>query len=326
MRQGKTISVAMCTYNGERFLGEQLESIATQTRPPTEVVICDDRSTDSTPKIVQKFASSVPFQVRFIVNRENLGSAAKGITRNFEQASSLCTGDLIAFCDQDDVWLPQRLARMAQIFEEDPESGGVFADAQLIDGEGKPKGILLSETTGMTRSEQLRLERGEVLPVLLSMTKVYGCSLMAKASLVMKILPVPPHWWFDAWVACTVAIHSKLVFLPEQLFFYRVHSTQSVGASLPTASDRVKQWKRSAKEYWEYSEPQLTELYDRLAAAETPDMQSYLDYILGRMNLLRFRAGLPHNPLSRALEIIPETMNYSRYFNGWKSVIKDITA
>ena len=327
MVHSKTISVAMCTYNGERYLREQLESIASQTRLPDELVICDDRSTDSTAEIIRNFADLAPFPVRFNLNPVNLGGAAKGITKNFEQACRLCTGDLIAFCDQDDVWLPQKLARMAQTMEEQPQLGGVFVDAQLINDQGVPKGMLLSETTGITRSEHERLMRGEVLPVLLSMTKVYGCTLMVDAQLLMEILPVPPNWWFDAWVPCMVAIHSKLEFIPEQLFYYRIHATQSgVGASLPTVSERVKQWKRSAKDYWRDSELQLADLYSRLASENNPRMNPYLEYISGRMDLLRFRADLPSNPVSRAIKVIPKMSNYRRYFNGWKSMIKDLTA
>ena len=103
MMQNKTISVAMCTYNGDKYLWEQLQSIASQTRFPHELVICDDRFTDSTTDIIRDFTGSAPFPVRLHINPANLGAAAKGITRNFEQASRLCTGDLIAFCDQDDV-------------------------------------------------------------------------------------------------------------------------------------------------------------------------------------------------------------------------------
>src|SRR3954470_17842517 len=94
-------SVAMCTYNGARFLGEQLASVAAQTRPPDELVVCDDRSTDETASLVRDFAAAAPFRVRLHVNERNLGS-----TRNFERAVSLCEGDLIALSDQDDEWLP----------------------------------------------------------------------------------------------------------------------------------------------------------------------------------------------------------------------------
>jgi glycosyltransferase involved in cell wall biosynthesis len=327
MPQRKSISVAMCTYNGAKYLREQLESIAAQTRLPTELVICDDRSTDSTLDIIRDFANTAPFPVRVHLNSVNLGGAAKGITKNFEQASGLCTGVLIAFCDQDDVWLPQKLARMAQTMEEQPQLGGVFVDAQLMNDQGVPTGIFLSETTGMTRKEHKRLMRGEVLPVLLSMTKVYGCTLMVDAHLLATLLPVPPHWWFDAWVPCMVAIHAKLVFIPEQLFYYRIHAAQSgVGASLPTVSKRVQQWKHSAKDYWRDCEPQLIDMYSRLKAENNPAMKTYLEYIRRRMDLLRFRTELPSNYLLRAIQVIPHAGDYHRYFNGWKSMIKDLTA
>src|SRR5947208_14214106 len=101
----RSISVAMCTYNGERFLKEQLESLAAQTRQPDELVVCDDRSTDSTPHIVEAFARAAPFPVRLEVNDRCLGS-----TKNFEHAILRCTGALIALSDQDDVWHPEKLA------------------------------------------------------------------------------------------------------------------------------------------------------------------------------------------------------------------------
>ena len=100
------ISVALCTYNGERFLRQQLESIQQQSRLPDELVVCDDRSRDQTVAIVREFATSVSFPVVIVQNPETLGSS-----RNFEKAIRLCTGDLIALSDQDDIWYPNRLQR-----------------------------------------------------------------------------------------------------------------------------------------------------------------------------------------------------------------------
>jgi glycosyltransferase involved in cell wall biosynthesis len=326
MADSKSISVAMCTYNGEKFLREQLDSIATQSRLPAELVICDDRSTDSTSEIIQRFADSAPFPVRFHLNPVNLGRSAKGITRNFERATELCIGDLIVPCDHDDIWLPQKLDHMARMMEENSQLGGVFSDAQLVNDRGVPKGVLLSETTGLTPHEQERLARGDALPLLLSMTKVYGSSLMFDARLREKILPVPPHWWFDAWVACMAAVHAKLAFIPEPLFLYRIHATQSVSASLPTVSEKIRRWRQSSKEYWRISEGPLTDLYSRLAAEDSSDMEPHLQYIRGRMELLRFRAELPSNPLVRSFKVVAQADNYLHFFNGWRSMIKDLTA
>lgn len=127
------ISVALCTYNGERFLRQQLASMADQDRPPDEVVVCDDGSTDETVSILEDFAANGHFPVRIHRNAQNLGS-----TKNFERAIGLCEGDVIATADQDDRWLPRKLAAIAEIFEKSPDVGLVFSNAELIDEDDRP--------------------------------------------------------------------------------------------------------------------------------------------------------------------------------------------
>lgn len=99
----------MATFNGERYLSEQLDSLANQTTLPLELVVCDDCSNDSTIAILKKFSDRMPFPVRIQVNQQNLG-----FSDNFLQAASLCSGDWIAFCDQDDVWMPDKLKRIEE--------------------------------------------------------------------------------------------------------------------------------------------------------------------------------------------------------------------
>ena len=325
MSQHSSISVAMCTYNGAKFVGAQLDSIAQQTRMPAELIVIDDRSVDTTVTIVEAFARTAPFPVKLHVNEANIGSASKGITKNFETAVALCHGDLIAPCDQDDVWVPEKLARMARAFEENPALDGAFSDAQLVTESGAPKGIRLSRTTGLNAAEQARIARGEALPLVLSMTKVYGSSMMFHSRL-KKTLPVPPHWWFDAWMATMAATHGGLRFLPEELYLYRIHPHQSVSASLQTTTQRLQRWRSSAKQYWETAEPQLQELHDRLQSEGDSVAMPHLAYLRGRMHLLRFRADLPDNRLLRMLRILPKEAQYRRYFNGWRSMAKDLTA
>ena len=90
------VSIALCTYNGSEFLGEQLASFLTQTRLPDEIVVCDDCSLDSTVQILDDFAAHAPFPVRIYRNEKNLRS-----TKNFEQAIDLCEGDIILLADQE---------------------------------------------------------------------------------------------------------------------------------------------------------------------------------------------------------------------------------
>lgn len=99
-----TISVALATYNGERYLPEQLESLLAQSAPPDEVVVSDDASTDDTNRLVEDFCERAPFPVSHIVNERRIGFA-----ENFLQAANRCRGDWVLFCDQDDVWLPDKI-------------------------------------------------------------------------------------------------------------------------------------------------------------------------------------------------------------------------
>lgn len=326
MPHSGSISVALCSYNGEKYIGRQLQSIAAQTRLPSELVIYDDCSTDSTAEIVQSFARSVAFPVRFIANTENQGAIKKGITRNFEKASQLCTGRLIAFCDQDDEWFPEKLACMAAVLERDPQNGGVFSDAQLIDSQSTPTGATLWQTNGFDKASQSKMLQGESLSVLLSMTKVYGCTLMIDARLLDQILPVPPSWWFDAWLACMVAVQSKLTFVPEPLLSYRIHPSQQVGAKVLSLSERLRRWRLSPKQYRDETYPQLTELYERLSSQDNPAIASHLQYVRGRLDLIELRSSLPSNRLLRFTKVLRNRRRYHLYFNGWKSIIKDLTA
>ena len=124
----RTISIAMCTYNGDRFLREQSESILNQTRLPDHLIVCDDGSTDTTRSLLEQFARKSPFPVELRFNSRNLG-----VTRNFEQALMACRSDFIALCDQDDLWHPRKLERLTEVLEANPQAGFACSNAELID-------------------------------------------------------------------------------------------------------------------------------------------------------------------------------------------------
>src|SRR5919206_2408378 len=197
-----SFSVAMCTYNGARFTGAQLASVAAQTRPPDELVVCDDRSTDETVRVVEEFAAAAPFPVRLHVNERNLGS-----TKNFERAVSLCEGGLIALSDQDDEWLPGKLARLEAEFAREPSALVVFSDAAIVDEESRPTGRGLWESVGVGREELSRLEAGRGLGDLLRGSTVTGATMALRAGLRPPALPFPTDLPLihDAWVSLLAA-------------------------------------------------------------------------------------------------------------------------
>ena len=219
-----TISVAMCTFNGSRYLEEQLASIAQQTALPLELVICDDGSTDATGKIVQQFALRSPFPVRFHQNANTLGSTA-----NFEQAIRLCRGDLIALCDQDDRWVPEKLAHMGGLLQEHPEAGGVFSDALLIDGEGSLLPQTLWQHNGFNDARQKAFAGTQASLQLIQRDTVTGAAMMFRASFVPMLVPIAQGWVHDGWIAALIASFGQLRLTPACLIYYRLHTAQQVG-------------------------------------------------------------------------------------------------
>ena len=131
-----TISIAMATYNGERFIRRQLESFTQQTLLPSELIVCDDGSTDSTIAIVRAFSQSSPFPV-FVFNN----STRLGYTANFLLAAQKCHGDLIAFSDQDDEWFPEKLARVLDASRKS-EAILIAHAVEWMDENDRPLGIV----------------------------------------------------------------------------------------------------------------------------------------------------------------------------------------
>ena len=126
------ISVALATFNGEKYIKEQLQSILSQQLPVDEVVISDDGSSDSTPEIIKDFIKDNELENwSFSVNEKNLGYA-----QNFIHTIKKTTGDIVFLCDQDDIWLPEKTKSIHDMFLESPDLWMIHTDIDLIDGQG----------------------------------------------------------------------------------------------------------------------------------------------------------------------------------------------
>ena len=211
-----TISIAMCTYNGANYLEQQLESIAAQKLLPDELIICDDNSTDRTHELISHFSDSVPFAVRLVKNKRRLG-----VVRNFEQALSLCTGTYIAFCDQDDVWHPTKLARALDHIAPYRGPSLYSAGRHVTDAD-----LNILET--QLRSNAL----GLVGTLLRNRVAGHTCVLSPDAVTVLKQRPpgrnVPFHDW---WAALVLRAHgATFIHDPTPVLSYRQHSANVLGA------------------------------------------------------------------------------------------------
>ena len=224
MADGIRISVALCTYNGARHLDEQLASFVQQQRQPDELVVCDDGSTDATLDVLQEFARSAPFAVHVHHNETNLGA-----TRNFERAIALCSGDVIAMSDQDDVWLPEKLARMEAAFAADPTVGLVICDAWLVGPDLAPSGQKAWANLPFGLVMQRRFNRGGGLRQMLRYNLVTGAACAFRAELREILLPIPTCWVHDGWIGIVATAVAPARAIPEPLVLYRQHGNQQIG-------------------------------------------------------------------------------------------------
>jgi glycosyltransferase involved in cell wall biosynthesis len=222
-----SISVAMATLNGAAFIGAQLDSIARQSRIPDELVICDDGSTDGTSDIIRKFARTAPFPVRLIQNPERLG-----YRKNFLKAATLCRGDLISFCDQDDVWKRHRLRRMAKAFKK-PDVLLAFHNATVVDGRSAPVGQTFQRSSEKTYTP-LELPPWTIVP---GFSQVFRRSLLAYLEFYEHSVDVycpsekMPH---DQWFLFLASLFGSIIYVPDRLALYRQHRLNSSGW-LPSA-------------------------------------------------------------------------------------------
>ena len=221
----QTLSIALCTYNGSKFLREQLQSLANQTLQPFEVVITDDCSTDDTIFIIQEFDKML--NIKVIVNNSPLK-----VTKNFEKAISLCTGDIILMCDQDDIWHQDKLEKISQYFQDNPNQLAVFSDADLVDEQGSSLSKNFWSAVRFLEPQIQQFKAGNVVELLLAGNRTAGCMMAFRKELVQKIIPFPTHiplMIHDNWITIVVAMMDSLGLIEEKLVSYRQHSFQQIG-------------------------------------------------------------------------------------------------
>lgn len=215
-----TTSVAMATYNGSQYLLEQLESIAHQTQLPDELIVCDDKSSDNTIEILQRFAETAPFIVKIVQNPINLG-----FIKNFENAIGRCNGDLVFLSDQDDLWDSTKVEKfLIQATNLTNVPALLFSDATLIDKSGKKLGKTLRHA----------LKIPEIIVTfdeLIYRNLVTGATCAMNRKLLNKIEGVHfpttvPHDYSLALLARSVGVIKSI---DTPLIYYRIHDNNQIG-------------------------------------------------------------------------------------------------
>ena len=315
------LSVAMCTFQGEKFLEAQLASILAQRSPPDRMVVVDDRSTDQTLELVRSFAHSAPFPVEVLQNPRTLG-----FTKNFERAIGAADGELIVLSDQDDVWAPTRLEEVRQIFRDAPDVGAVFSDAELVDAELNPLGSTLFEAVGFTPALQRLARRRGMFDVLLKGNVVTGATLAFRSEFRDLVLPISETSEHDAWIALMIAAVAPVVFVPRPLLRYRQHSANQIGAEVLGLGARLNRAREQRLDGLVRQRARACAALDRLASASLDgEKRATLRQSIAHLEV---RSTLPDRRRLRVMPVMRELVRgrYQRLSRGVASACRDLIA
>ncbi|MDM0081950.1 glycosyltransferase family 2 protein [Variovorax sp. J31P179] len=323
-----SVSVALCTHNGARYIGEQIRSICLQTQPPSEIVLSDDASTDGCVELAQAALNAchserpgLSIRLRPIRNVKALR-----VTKNFEQAASACTGDLIALSDQDDVWHPERLARMVAEFGRRPDLLLLHTDARLVDGALQDLGQSLFHALEAKPFERAWIHGGRAFDVFLRRNLVTGATTLFRRSLLVRAAPFPREWLHDEWLGIVAAAIGQVDMLEESLIDYRQHESNQIGARRDSFMGKVRKALASRGTTHHERARKAELLLERLLSLGDQVAPATIQKLRDKIEHQHFRAALPASRVARCLPVLREAMTgrYEKFGRGVRGVVRDL--
>lgn len=308
------ISVAMCTYNGELYIEEQLKSILNQTHPVDQIVICDDKSTDKTVQILQNVFKNVSIEHILVVNEKR-----KGVTKNFEQALKKCEGDYIFLADQDDIWVEDKVEKMLEVMNHKSELL-FFSDAYLIDADKNYLKKSLWDNINFTRKERYTLKD------FLGIRFVTGATVAIKKDL-MVCLPIPECWIHDAWLAINASIRGGVVAVDEKTILYRQHANNVIGVRKTSGFTHVSYCIKSIKKSINFKKVMADRFRSFIEQNITEIPQDELKDLKRCQLFWEETSEITKISILKGMCVIIKNLflgNYRKYTNGFYSILIDI--
>lgn len=220
------ISVALCTYNGEKYIGQQIESILSQTRKVDEIIICDDNSTDNTLNILNSFRQNNPI-INVFRNKKNIGTI-----KNFEKAISFTNGDIIFLSDQDDIWNEDKVKIISDFFNVNQECNVLFTNAELIGFDNKPlTSKTLFDIVNLTNKTKKYFLDGLNFELLNIENRITGATMAFRKSYIIRTLPFHKFEKIlhDEFIAISAINDNCICMVDKCLISYRIHNDQLTG-------------------------------------------------------------------------------------------------
>jgi glycosyltransferase involved in cell wall biosynthesis len=224
------VSVVLASYNGEKFIGEQLQSILSQTEERLEVIVRDDASTDDTQRIAAQYASR-DRRVQVCAGKTRLG-----IKGNFLEALAKASGDFVAFSDQDDWWYPTKIEVQKKLLQTNPDRQLAYSDLEVCDGK------LNVQSSSFWKQAGIRPRSGRLGSKTLLRNLAPGCSMMIRKGLgaLMRQVPENAEFMHDHLAFVLASLTGGVVYTQQPLVKYRQHSQNSIGAGESGPFDRAK--------------------------------------------------------------------------------------
>lgn len=321
------MAVAMRVYNSERFVGDHLRSLITQSVVPDQIVIGDDGSTDGTRAVIEAVraeAAARPESAGIVWTL--LPSEHHGIAGNIERTMAACTADIVVVCDHDDISYPDRFETIRKEFETRPDLLLLHGDADLIDESGAMMGARLAATQAVTDWERERYRAGEALDVLIRRNIVTGATAAFRRVLLDAATPFPRSWVYDEWLGIVAAGLGGTDYLGDPTIGYRQHSSNKTGVRRRGVRERVALLmapgagrNERLRARAEVLVATLESLGDRVPTARLALARRKLDHE-------RARSAFPVNRLRRAVPVLRVASSgaYGRFARGRKDVLLDL--
>ena len=315
MAENIKISVALAACNGARYIAEQLQSLLEQSLTPDEIIITDDSMDDLT------YGAILPFlpcgKIRYLKNPTPLG-----VAKNFEKAISLARGEVIFLCDQDDFWLPEKIATLYHTLQTNPDIDGVFCNSTLVNSDLEPCGGTLWNLRQFSAAMQKQLNSACALKVFLKRVTCSSHNIAFKRRALEYLLPFPElaPFYPDTFIALSIAANSRWRAIAQELTLYRLHgSNESSPAGGGLTSARRARANHAALRNALLAEEIIARTPDKLPSATRSTLQKFAEFH-------HRRDTYSSNIAVRTLQVLNQMLklNYYNFAGNLRTIIADI--
>ena len=323
------VSVVMATFDGERHVGEQVASILAGTRVPEEIVVVDDASSDATLAVVESALRAAPSStaVRIERNARNIGPQG-----TFVRGLRATTGDIVSFCDQDDQWLPAKIARTEAAFRDHPGTRMAYGDGRIVDAALAPTGLTIFGTRAHARLE-LGASR-DPMEVVVD-PDVKGCTMGLDGDFARDLFartdPSFANWWgHDHWAALFAHALGGVVAIREPLLLYRRHASNHSFArrfdatSLAEWSDALRVARRQGHGFYAERYAIASEVARGFGERVSPAIRDALAAVLAVSHHRRDVGGRSRWARLGPVATLYRSGFYGRYYNGALTMARDL--